>query len=294
MNSLSSKLLISLCVVFAANMAATQTTGYLGVYTQSNRNVIEERNIEPGVTVTRVVENSPAEAAGIKEGDVILQANGTDITSPAQLLDLAETLPIGAAVKLKIDRDHEIKEVEMQTVARVEPPDADEDSERKTYIENRRLGVEFAALERERAEQLGIKPREGIEVLRLAEDGPLARKKLAPGAVISEIDGETIYSPEEFLAAVNAKELGEKMEIRYANLDGRWQEVDVRLPKQEREVRKINIPLLFGYERAPNKSSLTLPLYIFKRERIEDSAKYRVLWFFTFETGASDELLEVE
>ncbi len=209
---------------------------------------------------------------------------------------MAESLPVGSVITLRIDRDHEIEEVEARTVARIPPPEEEESEsdEVKTFLENRRLGVEVASLSPERAEQLGLGPREGVEVLRLAERSPLNDKKVAKGAVIKEVDGETIFSPDEFLEAIAARKPGDKIEIRYANLDGRWHETTVRIAKPRRETRKINIPLIFGYERAPNKSSVTLPLYIFKRERIENTSKYRVLWFFTFERGAGDELLEVE
>ena len=40
-----------------------------------------------GVAVAKVVENSPAAAAGIKEGDVIVRFNGEEIASSRKLTD---------------------------------------------------------------------------------------------------------------------------------------------------------------------------------------------------------------
>ena len=45
-------------------------------------------DLAPGLAVTAVVENSPAEAAGVQAGDVILALNGEPARTPAQLRQL--------------------------------------------------------------------------------------------------------------------------------------------------------------------------------------------------------------
>lgn len=276
-----------------SSLYGAEPKGYLGIYAKSNSNVIEETNATPGVTVTRVVENSPADAAGVKEGDIVLQANGKDVVHPNQLLDLPETLPVGAAIALRIDRDQAVIELKATTVARVEVANPQPKDAAKTWIERKKLGIEFAALSQEEATKLGLAPREGIRVLRMNKKSPLRGAGAKEESVLGKLNGEPIHAPEEFLKKIEAAAPGATIRVSIAGEKGSWKEKSVHLAKPEKKMRKINIPLVFGYENAPNKSSLTLPLYIFKRDTLDNSSKYRIFWFFTFETGTSDELLDV-
>lgn len=281
-------------IVLAAAASGAGPTGYLGIQARSNKNVLEEKNASDGVTVTKVVENSPGEAAGVKEGDIILEANGVPVAHPNQLLDMAETLPVGSIIKLRVDRDQSILEITATTVARVGLPDPAPAETPKTWIEKKLLGIEFGALSPEEAAKLGLNPREGIRLLRIHKRSPLLRAGIKEGFAISQLNGETIHDPEQFLKNLEAVPPGKSIKLRIADENGRGSEESIRIPKPRSEIRKINIPLLFAYSREPDKSSLTLPLYLFKRDRTGESARYRILWFFTFETGRSDELLEVQ
>jgi len=58
-----------------------------------------------GVLVARVEPDSPAEKAGVKVGDVILEAGGEEIESPGDLLRKALPAPEGEELKLVLLRD---------------------------------------------------------------------------------------------------------------------------------------------------------------------------------------------
>jgi S1-C subfamily serine protease len=68
-----------------------------------------------GVLVMRVVPNTPAEEAGIRKGDVIVQIDGEGVTEPEQLQNLVENSKIGQILQLKVRRGAQIKEVPVQT-----------------------------------------------------------------------------------------------------------------------------------------------------------------------------------
>jgi serine protease Do len=59
---------------------------------------------EYGIEVIRVDENSPAEAAGIKAGDVVLEYNGQRVEGTEQFIRLVRETPSGRAVKLSVIR----------------------------------------------------------------------------------------------------------------------------------------------------------------------------------------------
>jgi S1-C subfamily serine protease len=61
-----------------------------------------------GARINEVVDDSPAEKAGLKEGDLITRFNGTAISgadAPATVADLAEKLDAGDTVKVEYQRD---------------------------------------------------------------------------------------------------------------------------------------------------------------------------------------------
>lgn len=82
--------------------------GYLGVQTQEvtkeNFGKFGLREVR-GVAVERVMENSPAAAAGIKEGDVIVRFNGDVVTSSRKLTRLVGEVDPDHQVRLTISRN---------------------------------------------------------------------------------------------------------------------------------------------------------------------------------------------
>lgn len=60
-----------------------------------------------GIYVQQVTKKSPAEIAGIKQGDVIVEANDTKVGSIAELNVIKNKLKVGDTIKLKIYRNKE-------------------------------------------------------------------------------------------------------------------------------------------------------------------------------------------
>jgi S1-C subfamily serine protease len=57
-----------------------------------------------GVVVTRVVADSPAERAGVEDGDVIVKWDGRPIDAPSDLTFAVAMAPIGSKVPLVVMR----------------------------------------------------------------------------------------------------------------------------------------------------------------------------------------------
>src|ERR1700677_2219352 len=58
-----------------------------------------------GVEITRVEENSPAEKAGVKAGDVVLEYNGQRVEGMEQFGRMVRETPPGREVKLTVSRN---------------------------------------------------------------------------------------------------------------------------------------------------------------------------------------------
>ena len=71
-------------------------------------------NLVVGIYVKRVEEFSSAEKAGLKAGDVIIEADGQKITKMDELNEIKSKHQIGEEIKLKINRDNNEKEITLK------------------------------------------------------------------------------------------------------------------------------------------------------------------------------------
>jgi S1-C subfamily serine protease len=80
--------------------------GYLGIYPADlNDELSAEYNTKAGVLVSEVVPGSPAEKAGLTNGDVILEFGGTKVNNSTHIRQLIESKMAGDKVELKVVRD---------------------------------------------------------------------------------------------------------------------------------------------------------------------------------------------
>jgi serine protease Do len=79
------------------------TRTYLGVGLSDVNNVVAFFNdlaVDTGALVTRVAADSPADEAGLEEGDVIVQMDGEEVTNSAELLKAIHNRSIGQTVEI--------------------------------------------------------------------------------------------------------------------------------------------------------------------------------------------------
>jgi len=104
--------------------------GRIGIVIQEiTPDLREAFDLEPGlmgVLVASVTEDSPAQAAGLKSGDIILEVNGKAVQSIGQLRTQIGMRGIGEKVTLKIFRDGSKKQVKVTVGKPVEMSVADD------------------------------------------------------------------------------------------------------------------------------------------------------------------------
>lgn len=85
---------------------------YIGITGVSiNATDAEKYHLVEGVYVHAVEANSPAQIGGIKEGDVIVEVNGTKVLSVAEINVIKNKLKLGDKITIKLYRNKEYKEV---------------------------------------------------------------------------------------------------------------------------------------------------------------------------------------
>ena len=84
----------------------TVKRGYLGIYPENLSEVLHKRyNRRTGVLVVEVVKGSPAEKAGLSDGDLIIEFGATQVVNGSHIRELIKNEAAGTRVELKILRD---------------------------------------------------------------------------------------------------------------------------------------------------------------------------------------------
>jgi serine protease Do len=80
-------------------------TAYLGIQGQDiSSDVAQAYNMPEGIYVYQVVADSPAETAGLRQGDIITKLDGQSVTSMTELKQLLSGYKPGDTVKLQFER----------------------------------------------------------------------------------------------------------------------------------------------------------------------------------------------
>jgi len=66
-----------------------------------------------GAVIAEVIPSSPADAAGIRKGDLVVKADGVPIRSAAQLRNKVGLTPVGKTVELTVQRDGNLQNLEV-------------------------------------------------------------------------------------------------------------------------------------------------------------------------------------
>lgn len=114
---------------------------YIGVTVSASYGQRGSQNVQ-GVTVKSVTEGSPAEEAGIKEGDIITAVNGEKITSASGLSAWTSKSKAGDVLTLSIIRDGENIELKVTLGVRQQTtaPEDNEDDRDQDYPDESRDG----------------------------------------------------------------------------------------------------------------------------------------------------------
>jgi serine protease Do len=90
----------------------TVKRGYLGIYPQDLSEALHQKySSRVGVLVTEVVKGSPAQKAGLSDGDLIIEFGGTEVIGGSHIRELIKKEVAGSQVELKVLRDGKISDL---------------------------------------------------------------------------------------------------------------------------------------------------------------------------------------
>lgn len=178
---------------------------------------------DTGVEVVRLNGGSPAEQAGLKEGDILLTYNGENILGGQHLGRLVSETPAGTRIKIKYWREGKVQTCVVKTVAPPSPPvglpySAKDFSDQLSRMHlsmpmdiptpllvwrNRFLGIVCEPLEPQLADYFGVK--EGVLVRFVEKGSPAYAAGIRSGDVLTSIGSQALANPRDVTACIRSQ-----------------------------------------------------------------------------------------
>jgi len=168
-----------------------------------------------GILVAQVMENSPAAAAGLQPGDIILSYAGKTMTDSGDFRNRVALTAPGSQKKLEIVRAGrqqtltvEIGRLPQEQMAVLRTPHSVQE-----------LGLSVAESTPPLREQFGIESDQGVVVTEVESGSVAAQAGIDVGTVILEVDRKPVRNAEEFTEAVAASKADKEVLLLVRQVD---------------------------------------------------------------------------
>ena len=179
------------------------TRGFIGVSLQPvDKDIADAFNLPKpeGALISEVIKDSPADKAGLKQGDIILEYNKQPIKSLQSFRNDISLMPPGSVIKLKVNRKGQLITLSVTTTS------ANENAASAGGI-IQKLGMEIDNLTPELARQLNLSQKEeGVVITKIKPGSPAALAGLRPGYLIQAINHKKVANIADFNEAIGQPE----------------------------------------------------------------------------------------
>jgi serine protease Do len=226
-----------------AILAGDEGASWLGVESQDvNADKAKELKLpaERGVLLGRIVPDSPAAKAGLKENDVITEINGQRVEGEAQFRRMIHEIPAGRTAQFTVWRDGRAQTIsvalgkaEEHSELWVKPgpnsysfqlpnveipdlqvyPDTDFGGFNVLAGGRARLGIDAEDLSGQFGGYFGAPDGEGVLVREVSSDSPAEKAGIKSGDVITSLDGERIRSLGDLREKLAAKRVEKTVKL---------------------------------------------------------------------------------
>jgi len=184
--------------------------GWLGVSVQDVTYELARKSglkKNAGALVIEITQGSPAEKAGLKKGDIILEYNGRPVSDSAFLQNDVAVAKSGSSVKLAVLRDGKRITVPVTIGSQATA------SKLMAASVKKRLGIDVRPVSEKETEKFGLPENPGVAVKSVDKRGPLGREGIESEDILLEIEGEPISGPDAFDQFISAIPSGSKIVI---------------------------------------------------------------------------------
>lgn len=193
--------------------------GYLGVHFEALSPKLAESlglKSDKGVIITHIEKGSPADKAGFKVEDVIVQYDGHQVNAEIDLPKLVAATPVGKTVKVTVLR--KTKRLELSVTVAQAKDNATSPGTPATAS----IGISVRELTPELARQLGLKDTKGVVVSEVKSGSSAEDAGLVQGDLILEFNGHTVDSLDAFAALAAKVAKGDLVRLLLRRPDGNF------------------------------------------------------------------------
>jgi serine protease Do len=268
--TLAAALILALPAFALAQSSDDATPGWLGVSIQDVTNELSEalpRGVHEGALINGVADDSPADVAGLKEGDVVVKVNHDRIRNSGDLTRVVREEGAGEKVLVEYyrdgrrlrtnvlltERDEQLRTRDQErhrkgryNVWHDQDDEDDDDDDPHVFLfdghgpglynltnDGPRLGVHLMDLDGQLAEYFGVEAGVGTLVKEVVEDSPAEAAGIQAGDVITDIGGRHVGDADDVRKVLRKHDEGGAVEIALIR-KGRPQTVTAELEEIQR------------------------------------------------------------
>jgi serine protease Do len=175
------------------------TRGWLGVSIQRLTPELAESmklRADQGILVSQVMEGGPAEKAGLKAGDVILEFAGKPVKTPSELQNTVAWIAPGTKVEIVVLRDGKRHSLKVAVETRPAQPESLAAAP-GAPANLKALGIEVSNVTPEAAQKYGYKSGQGVLIINVEAGGLGALAGLRPGMLILQVERQKVSNVAE-------------------------------------------------------------------------------------------------
>jgi len=269
---------------------------FTGIEVGDSRQTLEDRLEAPeGVLVTRVIENSPAVTAGIRAGDILLEASIDDndpaaLSWPSDWYKIEQIAVPESSVGVLYDRAGRDFETNISPAKRISRPQR---LEGNRFREEAKVGIIVRNASEVEANQAGLARGEGCVVVGLARTSPWRKAGVLFGDIVTGINDAPIKNPQELLATINTLKKGDGVCIVVFR-DDKEVSLNTTVSQRERETAEFKIPLIYSYENRRGIRKTSAMFGLFKARKTAVASKYTLFWLISYAVGDANRLEETK
>ncbi len=180
------------------------TRGWIGVVIQDLTEELADYygvDSEKGALVAEVIEDDPADRAGIKAKDVIIEINGKSVEDSRDLSMIVAGFDVGEEIDVTVIRNGKQKTFDVTIAKREEDKIASRRGFRKEQ-EEVTLGIRVSQLTTDLVRRFNLADEEGVVVVGVASGSKGDEAGVMVGDIIKEVNHQSIRTTEDFRDAI--------------------------------------------------------------------------------------------
>lgn len=196
------------------------TRGFIGVRFQPLTTDLAKSfglKSDKGALIASVEKGAPAEKAGLRAGDVIVEYDGKEINEGSELPRYVAETPVDQKVRIVIFRDGSKQDVAL-VVGRLSEKAGD--SGKDISNQNDKIGITVEEITKDIANRFGLSDSKGLVVTEVVPGSSAEDVGVTAGSVVIEINGQPVQTVEAYNAFVAKLKKGDVVRLLLRRPDG--------------------------------------------------------------------------